>query len=164
MRCASTCSSPFTLSPSIIRPLDLRPRNSVPFTTNGASTPAFRNAYQFCSGFYTGVTNVFGNVGVLLYQNSQNNNQVGGGPPAVLNSPEAGVIKYPPFVGINQNGGAPDNAWVDVSLEVTRQTNFTLLVARQPIMNGSITNGPATPPFGSVLCPLTRTPMPVSLD
>src|SRR5258708_7218296 len=87
---------------------------TVPFTTNIFTGAPLTNAYA-------GVTNIFANDGVPNDQQSANNNSVGGGPPAVLNSPQAGVIKNPPFVGINQNGGAPDNAWVDVSLELTRQ-------------------------------------------
>ncbi|HWX20647.1 MAG TPA: immunoglobulin domain-containing protein [Candidatus Binatia bacterium] len=118
---------------------------TIPFTTNGFIGIAFTNAYQSSPGFYTGATNVFGNAGVPNDQQSANNNAVGGGPPAVLTSPQNGIIKNPPFSGINKNGGAPDNAWVDVSLELTRQTNLTLKVAQQPIFNSSIT----TPIFGT---------------
>src|SRR5208282_6604235 len=87
-------------------------------TTFGPNTSPLTNAYQQCNGGgYNGVTNFFANGGNSLDEVSQNNNGFGG-------SPENGILKSPPFQGINHLGGAPDNAWVDVSLELTRQTNL----------------------------------------
>jgi hypothetical protein len=129
----------------------------VPYTTANFTLAPFTNAYQFSPGNYSGATNFFGNAGVAADQVSGNNNQFGG---AVQN----GIIKTPPFVGINANGGAPDNAWVDVSLELRRQTNLTLKVAQQAIFSSSITNGAANNPSGSVLAPLSGTPMLGYLD
>ena len=91
----------------------------------------YTNAFQSSPGVYTLVTNVFNNGGVPNDQQSANNNAFGG-------SAQNGIIKNPPFSGINANGGAPDNAWVDVSLELTRQTNLTLKVAQQAIFSTSI--------------------------
>src|SRR6185503_16373892 len=71
------------------------------------------------------------NGGVPNDQVSAGNNTFGG-------APQNGIIKSPPFSGINANGGAPANAWVDVSLELSRQTNLTLKVAQQPIFSASI--------------------------
>ncbi|PWU21212.1 MAG: hypothetical protein C5B50_02175 [Verrucomicrobia bacterium] len=131
------------------------PYNTGTFTSQSAS-PSFSpytNKELACFDFtftnYVG-TNYFANAGVPNDQFSQNNNS-----PTTSPSPEQGVIKSPPFLGINSLGGAPDNQWVDVSLELTRQTNLTLYVAQQPVMNSSIINpifGTANPiaPFGGV--------------
>jgi len=137
-------------------------RQSVPFTTNffvGTNVAAFQapytNAYQNFPGIYTGFTNVFNNAGVPNDQVSSGNNAFGG-------ATQNGVIKNPPFSGINNAGGAPANAWVDVSLELTRQTNLTLKVAQQAIFNTSI----ITPALGTQnpIAPYTGTPMLGYLD
>lgn len=143
-------------------------RQPIPFTTNffiGTNAAVvssgqliqvpYTNAYQLFPGVYTGVTNVFNNGGVPNDQVSANNNAFGG-------APQNGIIKNPPFSGINANGGAPDNAWVEVSLELTRQTNFTLKVAQQPIFSSSI----LTPPAGAQnpIAPFAGTPMLGYLD
>ena len=122
----------------------------------------YTNAYQSSPGFYTGQTNVFHNGGVPNDQQSANNNGISGSPPIIGNSPQNGIIKNPPFSGINNYGGAPDNAWVDVSLELSRQTNLTLLVAQQPIFSASI----LLPIFGvqNPIAPYTGTPMLGYLD
>lgn len=137
----------------------------IPYTTNlftnlvNATTAYFSspstNAYQTAPGVYSGVTNVFNNGGVPNDQQSANNGAFGG-------APQNGIIKYPPFQGINNAGGAPDNAWVDVSLELTRQTNLTLLVAQQAIFNSST----VLPAFGTQnpLAPFGGTPMLGYLD
>jgi hypothetical protein len=129
--------------------------DTIPFTTNTVTNLPFANPYQSFPGSYTGVTNLFANAGVPNDQQSANNNAFGG-------APQNGIIKYPPFIGINQNGGAPDNAWIDVSLELSRQTNLSLLVARQQIFSSSILN----PAFGVVnpLAPFGGTPMLGYLD
>jgi hypothetical protein len=55
---------------------------------------------------------------------------------------QSGVFKRPPFVGRTATGGTPVNQWVDVSVEVTRQTNVTILINRaQVLASFSITNG-----------------------
>lgn len=136
---------------------------TIPYTTNIVTIAPLTNAYQSLPGIYTGVTNLFANNGVPNDQNSQNNNSVGGGPPAVLNSPQSGIIKNPPFVGINHNGGAPDNFWVDVSLELSQQTNLTLLVARQAVFNSAITPTPAAG-IANPIAPFNGTPMLGYLD
>jgi hypothetical protein len=130
------------------------------FFTNQINATAYfscpsTNAYQTSPGVFTGVTNYFSNGGVPNDQQSANNNAFGG-------SPQNGIIKYPPFVGINNLGGAPDNAWVDVSLELTRQTNLTLLVAQQAIFNSST----VLPAFGTQnpIAPFAGTPMLGYLD
>jgi hypothetical protein len=125
-----------------------------PNATAYFSSPS-TNAYQTSPGVYTGVTNYFHNGGVPNDQQSANNNGFGG-------SPQNGIIKYPPFQGINNAGGAPDNAWVDVSLELTRQTNLTLLVAQQAIFNSST----LLPIFGvqNPIAPFGGTPMLGYLD
>ncbi len=143
-------------------------RQAIPFTTNyfiGTNATVvsggqlvqvpYTNAYQSSPGIYLGITNVFNNAGVPNDQQSANNNQIGG-------APQNGIIKNPPFSGINPNGGAPDHAWVEVSLELTRQTNLTLKVAQQPIFSSSI----LTPIFGvqNPLAPYTGTPMLGYLD
>jgi hypothetical protein len=134
----------------------------VPFTTNlftsqvaSPSFSPFTNAYQNFPGNYSGVTNVFANAGVPNDQVSANNNAIGG-------AAQNGIIKNPPFSGINANGGAPANAWIDVSLELTRQTNLTLKVAQQTIFSSSIINpaaGTANP-----IAPFHGTPMLGYLD
>ena len=143
----------------------------VPYTTNlftnqpnataYFSSPS-TNAYQTSPGVYTGVTNYFHNGGVPNDQQSANNNGISGTPPVIGSSPQNGIIKYPPFSGINNLGGAPDNAWIDVSLELTRQTNLTLLVAQQAIFSSGIT----LPVFGTVnpIAPFGGTPMLGYLD
>ena len=147
----------------------------IPFTTNvfiGTNTAVvssgsliqvpFTNAYQSFPGNYIGVTNIFNNAGVPNDQQSANNNGIGGTPPVIGSSAQNGIIKNPPFSGINNLGGAPANAWVDVSLELTRQTNLTLKVAQQPIFNSSI----LTPVFGAQnpIAPFSGTPMLGYLD
>src|SRR5207249_212973 len=57
----------------------------------------------------------------------------------------------------NSHGGAPDNAWIDVSLEMTAQTNLTLKVARQPILSGSINN--TVLGHNNPIAPITGVPM-----
>lgn len=128
---------------------------TVPFTTNLVTFAPLTNAYQLAPGVYTGVTNLFANNGVPNDQQSANNNAFGG-------STQNGILKNPPFSGINSFGGAPDNAWIDVSLELSRQTNLALLVARQQIFNSPLTN----PVFGvqNVLAPFSGTPMLGYLD
>jgi hypothetical protein len=128
---------------------------TVPFRGTTFIGTAFTNAVQCPFGSYTGVTNVFANAGVPNDQESANNNAAGG-------SLQNGILKNPPFVGINKLGGAPDNAWVDVSLELTRQTNLTLKVAQQAIFNSSI----ITPIFGTQnpIAPFGGTPMLGYLD
>lgn len=129
--------------------------NAVPFNTTTFVAAPFTNAYQSSPGFYTGITNLFANAGVPNSQQSANNNAFGG-------APQNGIIKNPPFAGINSNGGAPDNAWVDVSLELSRQTNLTLKVAQQAVFNTSI----LTPTLGTQnpLAPYGGTPMLGYLD
>lgn len=150
-------------------------QQAVPFTTNvfiGTNAAVvssgqlvqvpYTNAYQSSPGVYTGVTNVFNNAGVPNDQQSANNNGISGSPPVIGSSPQNGIIKNPPFSGINSYGGAPANAWVDVSLELTRQTNLTLKVAQQPIFSSSILN----PVFGvqNPIAPFSGTPMLGYLD
>jgi hypothetical protein len=135
---------------------------TIPYSTNlftnlvtAVTFSPLTNAYQSAPGFYTGQTNVFSNGGVPNDQQSTDNNQFGG-------APQNGIIKDPPFQGINNAGGAPDNAWVDVSLELTRQTNLTLLVAQQAIFNSST----LLPVFGTQnpIAPFGGTPMLGYLD
>ena len=57
-----------------------------------------------------------------------------------------GVFKHPPFASENPSGpaagGQPINQWVDVSVEVTAQTNVSLLMNRSPVLTSfPITNG-----------------------
>ena len=115
----------------------------------------YTNAFQSSPGIYTGITNVFNNAGVPNGQVSFNNNAFGG-------SPQNGIIKNPPFSGINANGGAPANGWVEVSLELSRQTNLTLKVAQQAVFNTSIT----LPALGAQnpIAPYGGTPMLGYLD
>ena len=51
---------------------------------------------------------------------------------------QAGVFKHPPFVAedtaAGRLGGSPINKWVDVSLEVTRQTNINLFIDRSLVL------------------------------
>ncbi|HEX5218522.1 MAG TPA: immunoglobulin domain-containing protein [Verrucomicrobiae bacterium] len=143
-------------------------RQPIPFTTNffigtnaavvSSGQPIqvpYTNAHQSFPGIYTGVTNVFNNGGVPNDQVSANNNAFGG-------AAQNGILKNPPFSGINANGGAPANAWVDVSLELTRQTNLTLKIAQQAIFSSSI----LTPPAGAQnpIAPFAGTPMLGYLD
>jgi hypothetical protein len=127
----------------------------IPYTPYTFVGTAFTNAYQSPPGFYLGITNVFANAGVPNDQQSANNNAFGG-------STQNGVLKNPPFSGINKLGGAPDNAWVSVSMELSQQTNLTLYVARQAIFSSTLTN----PVFGvqNVLAPHSGTPMLGYLD
>jgi len=129
--------------------------NTIPFTTNLYVAAPLTNAYQSSPGIYSGETNLFANGGVPNDQQSANNNQIGGGP-------QNGIIKNPPFSGINPNGGAPCNGWIDVSLELTRQTNLSLKVAQQQIFRSST----ITPIFGTAnpLAPFAGTPMLGYLD
>jgi hypothetical protein len=54
----------------------------------------------------------------------------------------SGLFKNPPFATVAPAGGQPVNQWVDVSVEVTRQTNVTLYVNRSAVFSSfSITNG-----------------------
>jgi hypothetical protein len=71
-------------------------------------------------------------------------------------SAETGIFKHPPFNAIFPlGGGEPVNEWVDVSVEITSQTNIDLLMARQVILssrnsgfNGALTNTFYGPPDG----------------
>lgn len=50
-------------------------------------------------------------------------------------SAETGIFKHPPFNAINpKGGGEPVNKWIDVSVEITAQTNVDLFMARQNIL------------------------------
>jgi hypothetical protein len=54
----------------------------------------------------------------------------------------AGIFKNPPFNTQVSTGGQPVNQWVDVSVEVTAQTNVTLYMNRAPVLSSfAITNG-----------------------
>ena len=130
--------------------------NTIPYTTNLYVAAPFTNAIVSAPGpVYSGSTNYFANGGVPNDQTSSPNNAFGG-------SPQNGILKNPPFVGINSLGGAPDNAWVDVSLELTRQTNLVLKVAQQQIMSSST----LTPIYGTAnpLAPFSGKPMLGYLD
>ena len=132
------------------------PYNTTWFT-NQAVSPSFA---PFTNGFmtYPGATplytNFFANKGVPNDQISGNND--------AGNTPQNGIIKSPPFSGINSLGGAPVNAWVDVSLEITRQTNMSLKLAQQQIFECNI----LSPLFGTAnpLAPFDGTPMLGYLD
>ena len=61
-----------------------------------------------------------------------------------------GIFKHPPFDAMNvvsptvgnPGGGEPVNKWVDVSVEITRQTNVSLFINRSPVLTAfSLTNG-----------------------
>jgi hypothetical protein len=53
-----------------------------------------------------------------------------------------GIFKNPPFTTQTPVGGEPVDQWVDVSIEVTAQTNVTLYINRSPVLSSfSITNG-----------------------
>lgn len=55
---------------------------------------------------------------------------------------QSGVFKNPPFTSMVPAGGHPVDQWVDVSVEVTRQTNATLYINRSPVLSSfTITNG-----------------------
>jgi hypothetical protein len=58
----------------------------------------------------------------------------------------SGIFKHPPFDVINPAslGGQPINKWVNVSVEVTRQTNCTLYMNQSPIFSFVLTNVPAS--------------------
>jgi hypothetical protein len=90
--------------------------NNVPFNTTTLAVAPFTNAFQSSPGVYTGTTNLFANAGVQLDQVSSGNNDITGSPPVIGSAAQNGIIKNPPFSGINSLGGAPDNAWVEVSL------------------------------------------------
>jgi hypothetical protein len=128
----------------------------VPFTTNFFIGVPFTNNYiSYVGESPAEATNVFANAGVPNDQQSANNNAFGG-------SPQNGIIKSPPFQGINSLGGAPDNAWIDVSLETVRQTNLVLKVAQQLVFQSST----ITPIFGTAnpIAPSSGTPMLGYLD
>ena len=53
-----------------------------------------------------------------------------------------GIFKNPPFTTMTPSGGEPVDQWVDVSVEVTAQTNVTLYMNRAPVLASfSLTNG-----------------------
>lgn len=53
-----------------------------------------------------------------------------------------GIFKNPPFTTVASTGGEPVDQWVDVSVEVTAQTNVTLYMNRAPVLTSfSLTNG-----------------------
>ena len=53
-----------------------------------------------------------------------------------------GIFKNPPFTTMTASGGEPVDQWVDVSVEVTAQTNVTLYMNRAPVLDSfSLTNG-----------------------
>ena len=55
-----------------------------------------------------------------------------------------GIFKNPPFTTQTASGGEPVDQWVDVSVEVTAQTNCTLYIDRSPVLSSfSILNGGA---------------------
>jgi Immunoglobulin I-set domain len=61
---------------------------------------------------------------------------------------QSGVFKHPPFASMTSftpglgGGGEPVNQWVDVSVEVSAQTNVTLYMNRSAVLTSfSITNG-----------------------
>ena len=58
----------------------------------------------------------------------------------------SGVFKNPPFTTMTTAGGQPVNKWVDVSLELTRQTNCILYVNRTAVMT-PISIGTTTKPI-----------------
>jgi len=65
------------------------------------------------------------NSGVSLDYVSQNSQQ------------NSGIFKSPPFASVNlgsPRGGEPINQWVDVSVEVTKQTNVTVYMDRAPVL------------------------------
>ena len=75
-----------------------------------------------------------------------------GEPVSATAASQAGVFKRPPFVGADtaahRNGGTPINKWVDVSVEVTKQTNISLFIARSPVLASYAgTNGFTDGPF-----------------
>jgi hypothetical protein len=57
-------------------------------------------------------------------------------------SAQSGVFKHPPFDTVT-GGGEPVNQWVDVSVEVTAQTNCTLYINRSAIFSFVLTNVPS---------------------
>lgn len=46
----------------------------------------------------------------------------------------SGIFKNPPFTTQTAAGGEPVDQWVDVSVEVTKQTNCTLYINRSPVL------------------------------
>jgi Immunoglobulin I-set domain len=53
-----------------------------------------------------------------------------------------GIFKNPPFTTMTSSGGEPVDQWVDVSVEVTAQTNVTLYMNRAAVLTSfSLTNG-----------------------
>jgi hypothetical protein len=53
-----------------------------------------------------------------------------------------GIFKNPPFTTIASTGGEPVDQWVDVSVEVTKQTNCTIYMDHSAVLSSfSITNG-----------------------
>jgi hypothetical protein len=53
-----------------------------------------------------------------------------------------GIFKNPPFTTMTPGGGEPVDQWVDVSVEVTAQTNVTLYMNRAAVLTSfSLTNG-----------------------
>lgn len=53
-----------------------------------------------------------------------------------------GIFKNPPFTTVRPTGGEPVDQWVDVSVEVTAQTNVTFYMNRAPVLTSfSLTNG-----------------------
>jgi hypothetical protein len=53
-----------------------------------------------------------------------------------------GIFKNPPFATVASTGGEPVDQWVDVSVEVTANTNVTLYMNRAPVLTSfSLTNG-----------------------
>ena len=53
-----------------------------------------------------------------------------------------GIFKNPPFTTMTAGGGEPVDQWVDVSVEVTAQTNVTLYMNRAAVLTSfSLTNG-----------------------
>ena len=81
------------------------------------------------------------NAGVLSDRISQN---------GILNG---GIFKNPPVATMTAAGGQPVNQWVDVSVELTRQTNCTVYMNRAGVFASSftITNGGVAFTNGNVM-------------